>query len=454
MRVGLVAAALAATSVARAAPPAPDGYENKPALTEDDLRKKREGHYFTGLPLANYDPNTGFGAGARVYFYENGKREAQTFAFKPYDHRVFLQGFATTKGVQFHWLDYDAPGVFGTLFRVRAFAIYERQNTRNYFGLGNESLRPLTFPGAGGRTFSRFPDYEAAQLVVGPDGRASTFFDKHFFERPVLAFALERSFLGGLSRAFVGVSASHARVGDLTGDLVRAETPDGRKTRAPEAPTRLRIDCDRGIVVGCNGGWDNTVRFAASFDTRDYEPDPNSGVFVDAVTDVGTKVVGSQFDYLRETVALRVYVSPFPKLADVVIAGRAAYLVQSQGTPFFLMDIFPFTEDTRAGLGGVRTLRGFKQDRFIGHVMALANLEVRWTFGGTKIAGQRFDFGAVPFVDVGRPFDAVKETSLRGWRRGQGAGARIAWNLATVFMVDYAVSDEDTGLYINFNHMF
>ncbi len=442
------------TSSARADPPQPDGYEGRSRLSDDDLARKRNGHYFTGLPLANYDPNTGLGAGARVYFYENGGRDAPTFSYKPYDHRVFLQGFATTKGVQFHWLDYDAPGVFGSLFRVRAFAIYERQNSRNYYGLGKESLRPLTFPGAGGRTFARMADYEAAELVVGQDGAASTFYDKHSFERPVVSLALERSLFGGLSRAFVGVSASHAKVGDWTGELVRAETADGQETRAPEAPTRLHLDCARGVVVGCRGGWDNTIRLAVSLDTRDYEPDPNSGVFVDAVTDVGTRVVGSQFGYVRETLAARVYWSPFPRLADVVVAGRAAALVQSKGTPFFLMDIFPFTEDTRAGLGGVRTLRGFAQDRFVGHVMTMANLELRWTFAGTRLAGQRFDFGVVPFVDVGRPFDAVREASLRGWRRGQGLGARIAWNLATILMVDYAVSDEGTALYINFNHMF
>ena len=70
------------------------------------------------------------------------------------------------------------------------------------------------------------------------------------------------------------------------------------------------------------------------------------------------------------------------------------------------------------------------------------------------MATERFGFIFVPFVDVGRPFDRVDRTTLAGWKRGQGAGLRTSWNLATIIAVDYAVSDEDTGLYINFNHIF
>ena len=35
---------------------------------------------------------------------------------------------ATTGGLQFHWLDYDAPYILGTPFRARAQLIYERNS--------------------------------------------------------------------------------------------------------------------------------------------------------------------------------------------------------------------------------------------------------------------------------------------------------------------------------------
>ena len=100
--------------------------------------------------------------------------------------------------------------------------------------------------------------------------------------------------------------------------------------------------------------------------------------------------------------AFRGYVSPFAPWVDLVLAGRLAYQVQTEGTPFFSMNILPFTEDFRLGLGGVRTLRGYKQDRFVGPVMIVTNLELRWTMFHVDVLDQDFGFILVPFVDLGR----------------------------------------------------
>jgi hypothetical protein len=35
-----------------------------------------------------------------------------------------------------------------------------------------------------------------------------------------------------------------------------------------------------------------------------------------------------------------------------------------------------------------------------------------------------------------------------------GGALRVAWNLATIVTIDYGVSSEDAGFYINFNHIF
>jgi hemolysin activation/secretion protein len=137
-----------------------------------------------------------------------------------------------------------------------------------------------------------------------------------------------------------------------------------------------------------------------------------------------------------------------------VVAGRALFEVQSDGVPFFGMSSLPFTDDPRTGLGGHRTMRGFRQDRFVGPVMALLNAEVRWTFARTRIWRQRLGFIIAPFVDVGRSFDALSTLTARGWRPLVGGALRVSWNLATLVTVDYGVSGEDAGVYVNFGHMF
>lgn len=440
-------ALLCALAIAAASPSA-----RADQLAGDDLARKNEGGYVTGLPLAAYSTDLGFGAGARAYYYWNGARTGPLFATTPYLVRVFVQGFASTRGLQFHWLDFDAPKLGGSPYRVRSQLIVMRNINSNYFGLGAASLQPLAFPGAA-RSYDRYDTYAADQQHV-TGGVAYSKYDQYDLLRPIFIASVERLFVGDRVRVLGGIGLSYARVRDYTGHTVDATDQTGAASRALEAPTRLATDCAAGRVVGCAGGRDDFVRLGVSYDTRDFEPDPNRGVFVDAALDAGTVALGSQFDYARAMIAARGYWSPIAPAADLVLAGRAVIVAQSAGAPFFSMDTFPFTDDPRTGLGGHRTMRGFRQDRFVGPVMALANAELRWTFGHAKVWRQQLAFIVAPFIDVGRPFDALARLTVAGWRASYGGALRASWNLATVITVDYGKSSEDSGLYINFNHIF
>ena len=272
--------------------------------------------------------------------------------------------------------------------------------------------------------------------------------------RPTWIASVERLFDDNRVRVLAGFGVSYARIRDYTGKQVDAIDGAGRDAHAIEAPTRLSEDCAARRIVGCSGGRDDYLRLGISYDTRDFEPDPNTGAFLDLAVDAGSVALGSQYDYLRVMAAARGYWSPVPELADLVVAGRVVFEAQTNGTPFFSMDTLPFTEDPRSGLGGHRTLRGFRQDRFVGSVMTVGNAELRWTFGHLSVRGQRFGFIAAPFFDAGRPYDSLGQLSPRRWRASYGGALRIAWNLATIVTIDYGVSSEDTGFYINFNHIF
>ena len=415
-------------------------------LAPADLARKNDGGYFTGLPLASYSTDIGFGGGARVYYYWDGHRDDPRFATTPYLYRVFLQAFASTGGVQFHWLDFDAPKIADSPYRLRSQLIFARNTNQNYFGLGDRSMSALRFPGS--PAFTSYADYTAAQQMV-TGGQTFAKYDQYDLIKPSWIASVERLFLDGRVRVLGGFGFSYASIRDYSGKTVAAT--DGPAT---EAPTRLATDCAAKLLVGCSGGRDDYLRLGISYDTRDFEPDPNSGVFLDAALDAGTVALGSQYDYVRLLGAARGYYSPIPDTADLVLAGRATFEWQSSGTPFFSMDSFPFTEDPRTGLGGHRTMRGFRQDRFVGPVMALLNGEVRWTFARTVLWHQKLGFIAAPFVDIGRPFDSLSDLSVRRWRTSVGSALRISWNIATIITVDYGVSSEDTGFYINFNHIF
>lgn len=443
---------IAVTTLAAAAALAA-GAARADRLSPEDLARKNEGGYVAGLPLFSYSTDIGFGGGARAYYYWNGARDDERFTQTPYLQRVFLQGFASTRGLQFYWLDYDAPRIFGTPYRIRGQLIFSRNINSNYFGHGDAALAPLAFPGAMGATFDSYADYTSAQQrAIG--GVAYTKYDQLDLIRPAFVASVERLLLGDRVRLLGGYGFTYARIHDYTGKEVDAVDEAGASIEAISAPTRLYENCEAGRLVGCSGGREGFLRLGISYDTRDFEPDPNRGVFADLAIDLATVALGSEYDYARALGAVRGYWSPIPARADLVLAGRALLELQTAGTPFYSLDSLPFTEGFRNGLGGHRTMRGYRQDRFVGRAMAAATAELRWTFTRFKLARQKFALIAVPFVDAGRSFDHAGKLTLSDWRTSYGGALRISWNLATIVTVDYGRSAEDAGLYINFGHIF
>jgi hypothetical protein len=426
-------------------------HADTPQLSPDDLDRKNERGYVTGLPLFAFSTDIGLGFGARAYYFWNGTRDDKRFSRTPYLHRIFLQGFVSTRGIQYHWLDYDAPRIADSPYRIRAQLIFGRNISQNYFGHGNRALRPLQFPGSG--TFDRYANYQLAQQQVA-GGTTFTKYDHFDLQKPLLIASIERLFLGNRVRLLGGFGFAYTTIRDYSGKQVDALDANGDTIKATQATTRLREDCDAGLLVGCEGGREGWLRFGLSYDTRDFEPDPNRGVYADLAIDAYTVALGSEYEYLRMLGAVRGYWSPAPERADLVLAGRVLLQVQTAGTAFFSMDALPFTEDFTLGVGGHRTLRGYRQDRFVGRTMAAATAELRWTFTRFILAKQKFALIAVPFFDLGRSFDNARALTLSDWRRGYGGALRISWNLATVITIDYGRSVEDTGLYINFKHMF
>jgi len=120
----------------------------------------------------------------------------------------------------------------------------------------------------------------------------------------VFIASIERLFADDRVRLLGGFGVTYARVRDYTGKLVDAVDATGASTKASEAQTRLAADCTARRIVGCSGGRDDYLRFGISYDTRDYEPDPNRGTFIDLALDAGTVALGSQYDYLRLLIAM------------------------------------------------------------------------------------------------------------------------------------------------------
>ena len=443
---------------------------DKRPLSDTDKAKKKEGLYFTGLPLINVDPVGGVGYGLRVILFENGSRNNALFDYAPYFHKVFAQAFFTTKGRHFHTINWDAPYLFRFLnkwFRVRSQINYDDDPTINYYGIGDESARPVHFRISGAsnilksiRDVDEFQEY--LDQFENKTGNTASRYNKVRLFRPTWTISTESDIfyvLNGAVRLTFGFNFQYVDVTDYTGNTVELyDDKEKRDKKFQQVDTKLKQDFKAGLIYGINDSWNNGMRFAISFDNRDYEPDPNRGTFTEFTMEFIPQFLGSRFGYSRYNLTSRVYYDPIPNYEDFVIAVRGSYyFVIGDRAPFYALGdvLFSNTLSPEISGGGFRTLRGYRSRRFAGKANALFNFELRWTFWHfPPAAGQQFSLILVPFVDIGRAFESVALTNGKDWGLSYGAGLRIAWNQATIIFVDYGRSAEGGNVYINFNHVF
>lgn len=408
---------------------------NKPTLTPEQIADKREGVYLTGLPLVNYDADKGLGYGARIYLYDNGSRKNELFTLTPYNHQLYAQFFQTTNGWSYHTLHYNAPYIGNSLFRLTAEVVYEKNTQANYFGTTADSMNDLT--DTLGNSYTTAKEQQDAL-----DAQNSRYYNRYLLVKPKAEINLARDFFSGLVRLSTGLHLSKARVTDYNDTSVSGTYN-----------TQSKLAEEEGSLIGFDGGWDNGLKIAAVYDSRDFAPNPKNGSIHDLSAAFYGTFLGGDFNHQRYTLSTRNFFTP--KNADYfTLAVRGVYSVQKGDTPFFDQNILDFADDQKTGLGGYRTLRGYQQDRFVADVKVLANVETRFNFYKTHTLGQTFDFMIAPFVDAGKVFDSVSDTDLKEYLYTYGAGMRIAWNQATIIMIDYGQSVEDSGLYINFGHIF
>lgn len=173
-----------------------------------------------------------------------------------------------------------------------------------------------------------------------------------------------------------------------------------------------------------------------------------------AVARISSEVLGSSFDYQQLTLSGRGFHNLLRDPGRLVLAGRLTYVMQFGDVPFYSAPTIPFTDGDADGLGGHATLTGFVSDRFVGDAAMLANGELRWSFAETTLWKQHLRFMLVPFIDTGRVFNSVGDTTLKDWKFDGGLGLRLAWNLSTIVSFDYARSGEGNLFYMELGHKF
>ncbi len=442
-------------------------------LTPEQIEKKKEGFYVTGLPLINFSSDTGVGYGARVYLYNNGKRDNPAFPNTPYLTQIYLQFFQTTLGRSYHEAHWDQFNLFGTKLRIKAFVAWDTNISKNYFGYGSDTTRYNLLDGnyQTHKTYSHYeenfmkqdlaqyfgnfnPIYYATGFMQGIAGwggmRQNMRYHKYRYQKPTFSLDLFGpivkyvDFLFGVQAAWMGITRYDGYKYSVNGNQYYQWNP-----------TKLNIE----RPVGYKGGWTNFVRAGIAFKNIDFEPDPTKGVHIDYCIEMSQKWIGSDYTYWRHTFGARGYYT-FLKLGEyerITLAGRLAYMTASRDIPFFELNTFAFPWNRQTGLGGNRTLRGYKESRFVAKTMTLANAEIRINLGDRVLfKTQRFGAKLVGFFDAGNAYDkahhVVTKPRWDDYKYNYGGGLLITWNQATVIHFYYAASPEDSAISIDFGH--
>ncbi len=448
-------------------------------MPDVDLKDKKEGTFITGLPRVEFDPIRGFGAGGNLNVFWNGDKDDPFFDYTPYRHRLNAEFFVFENGRVRYAFNYDAPYIFDSPWRLRADAVYWEDPDAQYWGIGRNTLNRLSFADKSGgtvgpnRTFRRIDDYEdnLATAIPQQDGTFRTDFHyNQIIQREQLYNLLgERVLMGGKMRIMFGYEALFTQFESYGGRIAdEAFTVDGQEVEARNNPTLVDIQqqdgtWDRFNLTGFGDDrWKFTSMLAWAFiyDTRDFEPDPSQGAFLQYSHEWSVPELGSDFSFNKFMLQGQ-YFKTLKKWKDgkrrITFAGMAS-LGHIWGSQINFIEMYDLSSQAEAGgilvLGGERSLRGFREARMLAPTVGLMNLEMRTRLYDFKLLNQEFVLGLTPFFDAGTVWEGLDQIRLNGFRGSGGIGGRIGWNQSTVMRLDYARSREGSQVFFGFGHIF
>lgn len=430
-------------------------------MSDDDLAKKREGTFFTGIPDFSSDPVTGFGFGLRTNTYWNGNRDNPLFPYTPYLAKLKANAAYYTSNARELALSLDVPYYKGTRWRFK-IDFKAQQNPANlYFGLTESTLEQLRLPSDENTTFSTYAAFDRARKTLRPGGVGEADFvtdalSNRFRETEyMLNLKADYALGNGKWRIMGGYEIQHLSYTTFEGMEAEAIDPiTGQNTTAPNGISLLRRDFEDGLISGVDGGWVSIIQTALIFDTRDFEPDPTKGYYFEVANEYSSKHIGSQFDFDKLFIQGRAY-QKIPVGKRTVFAGRFGVgNIFGNNAPFFEFQDQWSPEGSINALGGRQSLRGYRANRFLARSMWFTNVELRVRLVETKLGKQRFAFGVAPFFDAGTVRDRWQDLNFKNIKTSYGGGLRIAWNQSTILSFDYGHSKEDRLFYFGIGQAF
>lgn len=367
----------------------------------EDAPQQRRGIDGAGVPLLSFNSDTGVGYGAvgGLYLYKPG--------YVPYRFALAAQVFFTTRGVQSHWLRFDAPDLWPRA-RLEIRLEQSRELFSPWYGPGNRSSPEAVGALVGSRAYA----YDLLQ----PGG---------FVRLRSRPWASHPSL-----QPYAGVDYHYSRVRPYPGSVLEREAP-------------------RGI----SGGHVTQALVGLLWDTRDDENNPSSGGLGELSLRGAARGLASDYGFWGGTACDRRYVALGTK--RLVLAERVCVDALLGGYPFFeLTNVGGIS--LAEGVGGMSSVRGVPRNRYAGSVKAFVNLELRWLPWTFQLLRAPVHVGGLAFVDAGRVWHpGTDDGTAWTWHPGAGLGLRVVRRAAVLrFDASLELETGRKAFYVSFGHMF
>jgi hypothetical protein len=449
----------------------------KKKLPEFELEDKKEGTFITGVPRFEFDPIRGFGAGGNAFIFFNKGKNDPFFEYTAYRHRINAEFFIFENGRIRYAINYDAPYLFNSKWRLRLDLVHSEDPNAQYWGIGSDAVRTLRFrdkrTGAI-RDFRKVREYEE-NLKIAEQGADGLYYNDLNFNNMIQRDQLynilaERVMLGGKLRLMIGYELLFTSFESYFGKPAEeAVNINGEEVLAFNNMTKVDMQRNDGTFERFNlegfnndGSYNFTsmLAWALIYDTRDFEPDPSNGIFLQYSHEYSPEWLFSDFNF-NKLMLQGQYIHTLKRWNNnksrLTFAGLTA-IGHIFGSRINFIEMFDLSSQAEAGgilvLGGARSIRGFREARFLAPTAGLVNLELRSRLVDFKFLKQHFNLGLTTFYDFGSVWDSPREINFRNWVGAPGLGGRIAWNQSTILRLDYGKSKEGGQFFFSFGHIF
>ena len=400
---------------------------------------------FSGIPAINYIADNGLGFGAIVAMYLH---DGET---SPYRTAITLQLFLSTKLVQDHNIIVDSLRLFDLPLRLNARVGYLSSLTQNYCGVGGSvSCDPAVARAAA--------DDAGLADDIGDDDDAWDNFVRHYYQRRFMSpYGLVNFRYALIERTETQKTRVEATFGYrafyfIPGNVFADDDGDGSPDLTPYAGSLFAKDHPDG-----EPGLSSLVQAGVMIDSRDNEPSPTEGWFMEGTVRATTPGLSS-WNYGGFNVTVRGYTH-----LPIFNLGRRLVLANRFTIDGLVGDV-PIQEMARLGgssdvyaFGGADTGRGIRVQRFLGKARVIEMLELRYRFFEFDLFSQNFALTTAAFVDAALIGDEIIQPKDLGVVTSTGGALRIAWNENFIIRFDVGVSPQEAWspqIYITVNQPF